>query len=585
MRAIGRLAEGVSHDEAAAELAAIARRLEQRYPETNTEMGNGLLPLREWLVGDSRRPLQILLAAVALVLLISCANVTHLLLAQAHDRGRERWIRRALGAGGRQLAVESVAESVLIAALAGAGGMALGLIGLPLLRDLAPPGLAADVSVPPAVVALATLASAACVVLFGSLPAWRAARARAGPESDRTTTASPRARRLTSGLVAAEVALSLPLVFGAGLMVRTLSQLWDVEPGFDADGVVTARVMLPETRYATAEPISTFYRTFLEGLQSAPGVEHAALATRLPFRQQRWSSDFTAAGWPAEKYGVGVRHDEISPGLFETLGVPLVRGRDFTGADSVSSEPVVIVNRALADTYFPGQDPVGRRIAFDRVPDERSVWRTIVGVVGNVRRESLSREEEPSFYAPVMQDVSRGVFVLVRGGPEADSLVPALRARLHALDPGLPLFEVALLRDLVAASVARERFLLALLATAGLIALALAVSGVFAVVLYTTTRRTRELGIRLALGSSPSAVAALAMRTGLAPALGGGVLGLGLTAAFAGSLSSLVYGVAPLDPPTLAGVALLLALAAGLAALIPARRALRLDPSAVLRAD
>jgi len=313
-------------------------------------------------------------------------------------------------------------------------------------------------------------------------------------------------------------------------------------------------------------------------------VRAAALSTRLPFRNQRWSSDFTADGWPPDRPGVGVRHDEVTPGLFATLGVPLVRGRDFGPADGLASEPVVIVNRALAEKFFPGENPVGRHVAFDAKPDEGSVWRTIVGVVGDVRRQKLALEEEPSFYAPLLQDTSRGAYLLVKAD-EPTSLLPAVRDRLREIDPELPLFEVTSLEAVVESSVARERFLLSLLGGAGIIALVLTAAGVFGVALYATTRRLREIGIRVALGAPRAAVAGLALRSGVVPALAGVALGGILVPPLSAAMSEVVFGVSPADGPTLAGAAALVVTAALLASAVPVRRALRIDPSEVLRSE
>ncbi|MGH9336305.1 MAG: FtsX-like permease family protein, partial [Vicinamibacteria bacterium] len=309
-------------------------------------------------------------------------------------------------------------------------------------------------------------------------------------------------------------------------------------------------------------------------------------STRLPFSDSRWSSDFTTEGWPRERFGIDVRHDEVSPGLFRTMGVPLLRGRDFDLGDDLDAPFVVIVNQALADRYFAYEDPIGKRICFDRVPEEDSVWRTIVGIVGNVRRKSLGLEEVPSIYAPVLQDTTEQVHLLIRGGgKDMAALVEDARDRLRALDPALPLFEVTTLEEVVASSVERERFLLALLAAAAAVALALAAIGIFGVVLYSTTRRVREIGIRVALGARGGSVVALVLGGGMRPVLVGIAAGLAIAVALAKAMSNLLFEVEPLDPITFLGVVALVLGAALAACLLPARWASRVDATAALRSE
>lgn len=368
-------------------------------------------------------------------------------------------------------------------------------------------------------------------------------------------------------------------------MARTLWHLGAVDPGFVADDTLVARLSLPSGRYDEAGEISTLYRRLVEEVGSLPGVEAAALSTRLPFGNSRWGSDFTADGWPAERYGVGVRHDEISPGLFRTMGVPLSRGRDFTMDDDLDGALVVIVNEALAEKYFPGEDPIGRRVAFDRVAGPGSYWRTIVGVVGNVRRDSLALEEEPSFYAPVIQDVARGVHLLVRTEGDPLARLDAVKGVVRGLDPALPLFEVTTLGEVVAASAARERFLVVLLAGFAGVAAALAAIGTFGVLSDSIARRRRELGIRVAVGASRAAVFGHVLRHGLLPALAGVAVGLVLATSVVTFLRSLLFEVEPLDPPTFAACAAALLAVSALACLGPARWATRVDPTKALRAE
>ena len=590
MRAVARLAPGVSREEAAAELALIARRLEAQYPETNTAMGNGLMPLHEWIVGDTRLALKLLMTVVGFVLLIACANVANLLLARGTTRRQEMALRTALGASRRRLLAMGLVESLMLAVLGGVSGLALGAWGVRPLVALSPETLPRidEVSLNAPVVLFTLCVSLVTGLVFGALPAWRAAggtgQRHRVPAAGRRPSAPRRPLPSTAFLVTAQIALTLPLVVGAGLMVRTLGHLSRVEPGFEAEGTLVAKIALPATRYGNRPQVAAFFGRLLEEVRAAPGVGAAAVSSRLPFGNQRWSSDFTVDGWPADRYGVGVRHDEISEDLFRTMGVPLLRGRDFSTTAGASGGPTVIINRALADRFFPDEDPIGRRVTFSRQASDTSVWRTIVGVAGNVRRESLSLEEEPSFYAPIFQDPTRSAHLLVRSDLPPEALLGTLRERLRGVDPALPLFDVTSLEDQLARAVATERFLLALLGVFAAVALTLAVVGVLAVVSYGTLRRRREFGIRLALGATRKTILSLVLRRGLAPVFAGIALGLAASALLTRSLASFLFEVRPLDPFTFTAVVAVLVTAAVVACALPARWATRVDPAQTLRA-
>ncbi|HXV59387.1 MAG TPA: ABC transporter permease [Vicinamibacteria bacterium] len=586
MRVLGRLQEGVSPEAAESELAAIASRLDAEYPETNRLMGNGITPLQEWIVGDTSRPLHILITAVGLLLLIACANVANMMLARGAGREHEIRIKSALGGGRTRLLFEGLGESLVLAGFSGTLGLALGILAIRPLLALSPEGLPRmeEIGVDPTVVLFAVGVTLASALLCGSIPSWRGASA-ALVSGARGATRARRTNRATAFLVGAEVALTLPLVVGAGLMARTLWHLTDVDPGFVADNVLVARVSLPGDRYRDDARVAAFYRQLMDAVGDAAGVDSAALSSRLPFWNPRWSSDFTAEGWPTNRYGIGVRHDEVTPGLFRTMGIPLLKGRDFDLSDDLGAPPVVIINQALAEKYFAAEDPLGKRVCFDRTPDEDSVWRTIVGVVGNVRREALSVEEEPSFYAPVLQDTTRAIHVIVRADRGPLALVDSVRETVHSIDPVVPLFDITTLEAVVRSSMARERFLLSLLAAAAGLALALASIGIFGVVLYSTTRRVREIGIRMALGARGASVVGLVVGRGMRPVLAG--IAAGILAAVLGvrALSTFLFEVEPLDLATFAAVVTVV-LTAGLAACaIPARWATRVEASSALRAE
>ena len=578
LRAIARLAPSVDEEQAAAELSIVASQLEERHPETNSDMGAGLMPLRDYLLGETRGPLLLLSIAVVLVLLVSTANVANLLLLRAASRVGDSATRLALGAGRARMIMQGVAESLLLAVVGGALGALLGLWAVAALVELRPDVLPRLDGVGLNVTALlfALAVSFATALLCGVLPAWRAFAV--------SSHLQLRARRvsMTRALVVAEVALTLPLVLGAALMGQSLLQLQNIDPGFEPGETLVTTVRLPQARYDSSQKVAAFYTQMLDAVESVPGVESVALSSRLPFGNQRWGSDFTAEGWSDRRYGVGVRHDEISPGLFRLMGVPILAGRDFERSET---QAVVIVNQALVDDYFPDRDPIGVRVAFDRRPGPSSYWRTIVGVVGNVRRETLALEEEPSFYAPILQDTTGSTHLLVRTSGDPWMALPGVREAVRRLDPAMPLFGVTTLGDQLDLASARERFLLVLLGAFAAIAVVLAMLGIFSVVASATQQRFREIGIRVALGADRREVTTAVLRLGLLPVGFGAVAGLLLSAATSGLLESQLYAVDPFDPFVYLAVAAV-ALGVGLVAcLVPAVWAARVEAVEVLRQE
>jgi putative ABC transport system permease protein len=586
MSVVGRLRDGVTIEEAASELDAIAARLEVEYPATNVAMGTGVTPLHEWVVGDHDLPLLIMLTAVGFVLLIACANVANMLLARATTRRAEMAVRQAMGASRARLLRQGLTESVL---LSGAGGL-LGIVaaswGIQVLLRLGPELPRLDrVGLDLTVLGFTAGAILLTGLVFGAVPAWKAAARGDATPTARGASAGPTARHGGRLLVAAEVALALPLVIGAGLMFRTLVGLQDVDPGFDPRNTLVAEIQLPSTSYPDDTAAINFWSALFTTLEEIPGVESAAMSSRLPFRSQRWSSDFSAEGWEADRFGTNVRHDEISPGFFETMKVPIVRGRAIDATDRASGVPVVVINQALADRYFADRDPIGVMITFDRVATENSFWRQIVGVAANVRREHLALEEQPGFYAPVLQDTTLHQYVLLRTAGEPTTLAPALRERVRALDAGLPIYGITTFATVHAEATATERFLLTLLGAFAFVGLALAAVGIYGVISYTTSRRTREIGIRLALGARGPDVVRMIVGGGMAPVLAGIAVGAAGALAVGRVMSSLLFGVTPYDPWTFAAVIALLAAVALLACVMPARRATRLDAATALRND
>jgi putative ABC transport system permease protein len=587
-RVVGRLAPGTALTAGQAELRSIAARLERRYPETNTLMGAGARPLHEFLVGDARRPLALLLLAVGLVLLIACANVAHLQLARSTARTRESAVRGCLGASRLRLVRQGLVESALLAAAGGALGLLVARFATPALLARVPGELPrlSEVSVDGWVLGFTAALAGVTVVLSGLAPALQGARADLESALRSVSRGESRGRtRARDLLVAAEVAVAVVVLAGAALLVRSLERLGRVDPGFHATDVLTAHVSLPSLGYPDVAAVADFGERLLARVRALPGVEDAGLARSLPLTGPGWSSDFAVEGRGREEFGIEVVHREVSPGYLETLRVPLLAGRRFNSTDGPTAPPVVVVNEALARRYFPGEDPVGRRITFDRYPTDTSTWRTIVGVVGAERQTALGQPARPEILAPLAQDDTRGLALVVRGGGPVATLLPELRAALSAVDPEIPLHEVRTLEEVRARSLDRERFLLTLFALFAALSLLLSVLGVYGVTAHAAARRVRDIGVRMALGARAADVVRGMLRRGLAPVALGIVTGLGGALALGRAMASLLYEVGAADPAALLTAAAALLLAGGLAVWLPARRASRLDPACVLRAE
>jgi putative ABC transport system permease protein len=598
IRPIARLAPGATPERARAELAMVAAQLAQEHPATNTLMGTDLAPLHAFLVGDVRTPLLILLGAVGLLLLIACANVGNLLLVRTTARRRELAVRAALGAGRGRLVRQMLAESLVLALLGGAFGVALGVAGTRLLERLQPEGLlrVATFPVDAGVIAFAVLATAAAALFFGAFPALFARRAGPGEtlqEGGRTGTIGSGTRRIVGGLVVAEVALATLLVLGAGLLVRSTMELRQVDPGFDPAGVVVVSLNLPGARYPGPPMVAAFYNELLARVRALPGVQSVAASSTLPLRDRGSVGDFFIAGRAPDEYGSEVLRRTMTPGYLETMGVPLLAGRGFRDADFFTErwdEPrgdrVVIVNEALARQYFPGEDPVGQRITTDRVPDSTSYWSTIVGVVGNERQSEIAMPSQIELIVPFGQSFERYMHVYVRmAGGEPTRIVPAVRGIVRGLDPDLPLVDAVAMDDVVADSMARDRFLMLLLASFAAVALVLALVGVYGVTAQAARQRMPEFGLRMALGARAVDILGLTLRRGFLLVVVG--LGLGVAAALVATraMTGLLYGITPNDPATFVIVTALVVAAGLVASWLPARRAARLDPATTLRAE
>ena len=590
MRPVARLKPGVTIEQADAQLQQVVRRLQADYPATNTNMGAGMTPLHEFLVGDTRTPLLVLLGAVGLLLLIACVNVGNLLLVRAGGRERETALRLALGADRMRLVRQALTESLVLSVLGGVAGLALGWAGTRMLTRLQPERLLRvsnfemDWTVMAFVFAITTVSG----LLFGIAPSLWAGRrvpADALREGGRTGSDGRRMRRWGDSLVVAEVAVAVLLAIGAGLLVRSFNELRDVHPGIDPNGVMTMELGLPATRYDSAAKITAFFNTLVERTRTLPGVTNVALVSQLPLTRPSWSSDFIAEGRAIGEHGTEVLHREASPSYFATMRVPLLQGRDFSASDTRESPPVVIVNDALVRSYFGTENPIGKRIAFDRVPDSTSFWRTIVGVVGDEHQGALGEPPRMEIFAPVTQDVRSVRTLVARSSGDPAALAPALRAIVRDLDPNLAIIKLEPMTEVASRSLALQRYLMVLFLLFAGVGVALAVVGVYGVLAQVTKHRTREMGIRIALGARVRQVRWLIVREGLRLT----IIGLALGSAFAliatRAMSGLLFNIPVTDPWTFAGVAMLVALAGLAASFVPAVHASRADPALALRGE
>jgi len=589
LRAIARLKPGVSPDEANVGLQVVVQRLQREYPATNTGMGAGLKPLHSFLVGDVRQPLLALQVAVGLLLLIACANVGNLMLVRAADRERESVVRLALGAGRGRLVRQALSESLVLSTSGGIAGVAFGWAGTRVLAAMQPERMlpVGDVSVNVSVLLFALGVSIASGLLFGLGPAlWAGRRAPAEVLKEGGRGASrTRLRRWSHALAVAEVAIAVVLLAGAGLLVRSWLRVQSVNPGFSSEGLLTMSVSLPGGVFDTQEKRDAFYASAIERLRTIPGVEGAATISRLSMTESAWSSDFAVAGRPREEFGIEVVHREISPDYHAVMGVPVKRGRAFNAADNGNAPLVVIINEALATRYFPNEDPIGKRVAFDRYPDSTSFWRTIVGVVGSERQEGVEREARPEFFAPVVQDENGPRVFVIRTSVHPTSIIPLTRAVFGDLDRGVAINRMVPMTDIRDAALARRKFIMTLVLTFAGAGLLLALVGVYGVMAQLARGRRREIGIRVALGAPLTGIRGMVVRHSLALAVTGVAIGMAGSMAASRAMRSLLYGVSPVDPLTLALVGTVLASAAVAASMPTAWRASRVNPTETLRAD
>ena len=585
--AVGRLAPGMTVAQASSVLNGIAATVGARFPEMYGGRGVSLVPLHEDLVGDARPALYLLLGLVGFVLVIACANVANLLLARCAERDREVAIRAALGASRLRLASHFLAESLTLAAAGGLAGLLVAAWARDIIVWLVPENLprADAIGIDWRVLLFTIAVSVGTGLLLGAIPAIAASRRGAGHclSAPRGLAGSRQRAAAQSLLIVAEVALSLTLLVGAGLLARSFWQLNGVNPGFQPAGVLTFEVALPHTKYPTGDARVRFQEDVLARVRHIPGVSRVGAATNLPLSGTNMLFGFYREGERTDGAPpLSANYRAISPGYLEAIGVPLVQGRMLSDTDRVARGPVVLVNQAFATRYYPGQQVLGKRISITRGMDV--VWREVVGVVGDLRHRALSAPPDPEMYVPFADDP---VFFMrfAASGPRAAGLAPDVRAAVWSVDKDQPVTKVRPLEALVAASVAQPRFQALLVSGFAVLALLLAAIGLYGVVTRLVAQRTREIGVRVALGATPRQVVSLVGQHVVRLVLLGAVLGLAGALALTKVLGRFLFGIAPTDAATFAAVTLLLALVAAVAAWLPARRALGVDPAAALRAE
>ncbi|HEX9761321.1 MAG TPA: ABC transporter permease [Candidatus Acidoferrales bacterium] len=592
LRPIARLKSGVTLAQADAEMKAIAARLEQQYPDNNTGMSVELLPLHQYIAGDTRTVLWVLFATVGCVLLIACANIANLLLARAVGRSAEMAIRSALGAARGRLLRQLVTESLLLSLLGSALGLTLAAVGVPLLTGISASSIprAGEIQLDATVLlftfALAVLAGLAFGLAPGlQLSRWLYGGALQGGVS-KGGSQGRGYRRALNVLVVGQVAVALVLLTGAGLMLRSFLVLRQVDPGFAPGGLLTFEMGAARSRYPGNQEQAEFYRKAVEAVAAVPGVDSAAAVHRLPLYGNRATTGFQIEGRPLPPGTPGPTAENriVTPGFFSTMKIPLLAGRDFTERDVAGATDVVVISQLLAEQHWPGESPLGKRIQVGGLQDR---WWEIAGVVGDVKMRALERDTGTAIYWTLHQNgfpgALRSVFLLVRSRNDAAAISNSVRAAIRQVDAEEGLARLRTMDDVVAESVAGRELSLVLMLVFAALAATLAAVGIYGVMSYAVTQRTHEIGIRMALGAQPADVLFMVLRRGLLLTL------LGVTAGLAGSmaltqfLKSLLYGVSVTDPLTFAAVALLLCGVSLAACYLPARRATRVEPVRALR--
>jgi putative ABC transport system permease protein len=588
---IGRLRPGATISQAQSDIAGITRRMEQEFPQTNAGLGSNVVPLHTQVVGDVRGMLFILLGAVGFVLLIACTNVANLLLARAGQRDREIAIRAAVGATRRRLIRQLLTESVLLSFVGGLAGLFVSIWAVAVFVKLSPGDIPRlnEASVDLRLLGFTLLVSLLTGIGFGLLPAFQATRTNLNTslkEGGAKASEGRHRRGARNILVVTEIALAQVLLVGAALLAISYVRVTKIDPGFNPDRVLTAKIAPSNKKYPTPKARSAFYTTVLEHLQALPGVESAGMVMSLPLTGSSMNRGFKVEGRPEPKAGENVTMDFqiVSPNYFSTLEIPVKQGRGLSASDTENSERVIVINNAMARRYWPNEDPIGKRLIIGESSKDTS-WRTIVGVVGDNRHASLSEPPVPTAFISYLQDLEswpRMGFV-IKAKTDPASLTSAVRKELASIDRAQPVYAIEPMENLLRTSVAQRRFIMLLLGSLSFIALTLAIVGVYGVISFSVSERTQEIGIRLALGARAGDVLKMVLGQGMRVAFVGIVIGLGAAFALTRLLSSLLFEVSPTDPRTFSIVAAMLAAVALLACYLPARRATKVDPLVALR--
>ena len=587
---IGRLKPGVTVAEARADLDLLSRQIEQQSPESNTNVIFNAVSMHEDITRDYRTALWVMLGAVGLVLLIACANVANLLLARAAARQKEVAIRMALGASRRRIAVQLLTESLLLSLAGGALGLLLASWGIQLLVSFGPADVPRlhDVSLDRYVLLFTLAISSLTGIVFGIAPALHASRPDPGnmlKDGARGVSHSGR-NRMRSALIVSEVALSLMLLVGAGLLIHSFWRLLHTDAGFDPKGVLALDIPLSRSKYKTPEQRSAAFEQLIARMKTLPGVRDVSVVNNVPLTDLDVEQSFQIDGRPPYKPGEEPVADYTvaSKDYFRAMNIAVRRGRVFADSDTEDSQGVMVVSDAFVKSYFPNEDPIGKHIVFDGDDERRLI--EIVGVVADVRRNGLDADVQPELYLSHLQYPERRMNVVIRTDtPDAAQLTAAVRAEIKAFDPDQIIWRTQTLEQLVGTSVAPRRFNMLVLGIFAGVALVLAAVGLYGVMSYSVSWRTHEIGVRMALGAKRADVLRLVVRQGMTMTLIGVAIGLAGAIALSRLMTSMLYGVSTTDPLTFTGVSVVLLAVALLACLLPARRATRVDPIVALRSE
>ena len=585
LRPVGRLKAGVSLEQAQADFTSIARQLAEQYPDSNREYGAGLVSMSERIIGSMRQPLLILSGAVAFVLLIACANIASLLLARASARQKEIAVRAALGASRARIARQMLTESLLLSVFGGTLGLLVASWGIKALVALSSDNIprVKEVGIDGRVLGFTLGVSIVTGIIFGLIPAIQASRTDLNEtlkEGGRSA-ATAMGQWIRRALVVFEVAIALTVLIGAGLMIKSFMKLSEVDPGFKPANVLTMQVALAVQKYPEPSQRTAFFKQLVHRVEGLPGVEAVGTISQLPMSGQQEDTRFTIEGKPSGPDERSYANSRVaSPDYFRALGIPLLKGRYFTDADSLGAPQVVIISDSFARQFFPEEDPIGKHIAIDI----GEPWKgEIVGVVGDIRHNGLAADSWREMYVNQYQAPTAGMNLVVRAANDPTRLTAAIKSEAHQLDKDVPVYNVQTMDKLVSESVAQPRFRTLLLAVFAAIAMTLAAVGIYGVMSYYVTQRTHEIGIRMALGASSMDVMRMVVGQGMALAAAG--VGMGLVGAFLLSklMTSLLYQISASDPATFAIISATLAAVAFLASYVPARRATKVDPLVALR--